>query len=157
MIIAPDNDGVLIHAEPSVASFFSRLPDLFDQIDPTEPAGMRLALPVYLDDPDANAEWWSYMRDELEDGRSQDRACFRQAMDDASQPAGVVLDREQAHAVARVAGELRLVIAARVGIEVEEDYARIEDQDAALMDALAGLQMGVLTALDHPEAGLGGS
>ncbi len=148
MIIAPEPDGVRIHADPSVAAFLQRLPELFDRIDPQEPAAERLRVPVYPDDSEANEEWWHYMSDELETGRAQDRSVFRSTMREAAD--GAFLGREEAHAVARVTGELRLVVAARVGIETEDDYDGLDDADRSLLDALGAIQMGVLRALEHP-------
>jgi hypothetical protein len=44
--------------------------------------------------------------------------------------------------------ESRLVYAARLGIDVEEDYERLGPSDASVLDALAELQMALISALE---------
>ena len=149
MIIGATADGVRIEADDEVAAFLVRLPDMLEHVDPDEEAARRLAPPVYLDDEEANEEWWGYMEGELTRGRSDDRKIFRSVMRSASESSGVELSREEAHALARVVTELRLVMAARLGIRTEDDYDELALEDRALLDVLAGVQMGVLTALEH--------
>ncbi len=54
-----------------VLDFLATIPTTGD-----DPATQRLHVPVYLDDPDANAEWWRLMGDELSTARMSDRAVF---------------------------------------------------------------------------------
>lgn len=83
-----------------------------------DPGARRLDVPVYLGDEEATAEWRRLMGDQLGDGRVRDRATFRKALAEGSD---VRLDEVGALSVLRVINEARLVLAARLGIEVEAD------------------------------------
>lgn len=153
MLIGPHEDGVIIDADDSVAAFLVGVTDMLDTLNPREDAARRLAPPVYLDDPEANAEWWGYMRGDLERGREEDLDVFRRVIEEATNDGGTIIDTAEAYSLVRVAVQLRLVVAARVGVDTEEDYEGLGAEDRALLDALGAIQMGLLTAVQHPDAG----
>ena len=78
------------------------------------------------------------MRDELDQARAADRSAFLELVAAARQ--GAEASPDEAEAFLRVLVEARLVLAARLGIEVEEDYERVPVPDAAVLDYLGGLQ-----------------
>jgi hypothetical protein len=141
-------EGIEIRLDPHEVAFLSQLPTLLETVGniPQDPAAERLSVPVYLDDPEANEEWWGWMGSELEQSRSADRSAFSLLLDAAEE--GVVASDDEAAAFLRVLVEARLVLAARMGVEVESDYARLDDPDAAALDYLGQLQVLLLRTLD---------
>ncbi len=101
--------------------------------DPADPAADRLRVPVYLDDPEANQAWWLLMGQELDEARSNDREVFQRVI---SSEHAVVLDDEEANAFLRVLNEARLVLGARMGVEVEEDHDRLPEPSRQALDYL---------------------
>lgn len=147
MRIEPNPDGVEIEIEPELVDFLIRFPDMLDGLGPDDPASRRLNVPVYLDDPEANAEWWGFMGSELAESRRADRSAFREVL--AAAKTGTVMSRAEAWAMIRVVNEARLGHAARVGVEVESDYQTLEPHDLHLLEALAQLQMAIIWALEQ--------
>src|SRR5262245_57924917 len=47
-----------------------------------DPASQRLHVPVYLDDPESNEEWWRLMESELAAARTDDRGVFERTITD---------------------------------------------------------------------------
>lgn len=109
-----------------------------------DPAAARLAVPVYLGDDEANSEWSSRFGDRLAMGRSVDRSVFVRTF---AAGAKTVLDADEAVSLIRVLAELRLVVAARVGVEVEADYEDLGDEQAELLNVLGWLQHSLLEAV----------
>lgn len=103
----------------------------------SDPAADRLMVPVYLDDPEANDEWWRLMGEDLDAARQADRAVFSK-MVKGEDP--VVLDLEEADAVLRVLNEVRLALGARLGIEVEADHDEMGEESRQVMDYLGWIQ-----------------
>ncbi len=101
-----------------------------------DPAATRLKVPVYLDDPAANDEWWRLMGDDLEAGRKADRAVFETLVSGDL----TLLDLDQANAVLRVLNEARLALGARLGIDIEEDYDVLSEEGRQAMDYLGWIQ-----------------
>ena len=98
-------------------------------------------LPVYPGRPEDDAEFWRLMGDELRRAKAEDRATFIETLGAAQR--GVVLSEDQAEAWLRVMGEARLVLAARLGIEHEDDYEAVRDgggPEMAVLDYLSYLQ-----------------
>ncbi len=120
--------------------FLAQLPVLLATVgsQPDDPAAARLDVPVYLDEPEADEELRLWMREELDEARAADRSAFLELVAAAGE--GTDASADEAEAFLRVLAEARLVLAARLGIEVEEDYGRIEAPDAAALDYLAALQ-----------------
>lgn len=102
-----------------------------------DPAADRLRVPVYLDDPDANAEWWRLMGEDLEAARRFDRTVFQKVVESDGP---VVLDDDDANAVLRVLNEARLALGARLGIDIEEDHEHISEEGRQVMDYLGWVQ-----------------
>lgn len=98
-----------------------------------DPAEERLHPPVYLDDPESNEEWWRLMGGELRESRRADREVFRRAVETEDR---IFLDEEEADAFLRVVNEARLVLAARLGVEVEEDHDRLPEESRQVLDYL---------------------
>lgn len=103
----------------------------------TDPAADRLKVPVYLDDPESNAEWWRLMGQDLEAARRADRSVFDKVV---SGEDATVLDDEEADAVLRVLNEARLALGARLGIEVEADHDALPEDSRQVMDYLGWIQ-----------------
>lgn len=99
-----------------------------------DPAATRLHVPVYLEDPEANDEWWRLIGPDLKAGRQSDRETFKKVLD-TEQP--VVLDEEEAVAFLRVVNEARLALGARLGMKVEEDHDELPEESRQVMDYLA--------------------
>jgi hypothetical protein len=103
----------------------------------SDPAADRLMVPVYLNDPEANEEWWRLMGQDLDAARQADRAVFSKMV---TGEAPVVLDLEEADAVLRVLNEVRLALGARLGIEVAADHAELAEESRQVMDYLGWIQ-----------------
>jgi hypothetical protein len=110
----------------------------------SDPAAARLQVPVYLDDPESNQEWWRLMGSELEEARRSDRARF-QAVIGADGPQTITA--EEGDALLRVLNEARLVLGARLGIEVEDDHDRVPLERRAALDILGWFQEELTEAL----------
>lgn len=139
--------GVRFKLSGDEATFLGQLPMLLVQVveTPGDPGGARLQIPVYLNDPEAEGEFRRWIGPELEQSRVADRSVFLQLVNASVK--GTVANSAQAEAFLRVLAEGRLVLAARLGIEVEEDYARLAITDAAALNYLAQLQTLLMDAL----------
>jgi len=102
----------------------------------SDPAADRLNVPVYLDDPEANSEWWRLMGGDLEAARKADRAVLRRVLDDPGNP---TLDDGEANALLRVINEARLALGARLGIEVDADHDDLAEDSRQVLDYLGWL------------------
>jgi hypothetical protein len=102
----------------------------------SDPAADRLNVPVYLDDPEANSEWWRLMGRDLEAARRADRAVLRRVLDEDGSP---TLDDGEANALLRVINEARLALGARLGIEVESDHDDLPEDSLQVLDYLGWL------------------
>jgi hypothetical protein len=147
MKIGRADEGVEIEIEPPLVTFMLQFPELLDQIErgDDDPAAQRLDVPVYLDDAEANDEYWALMSSELDRSREADRSAFREVMEAAK--GGTVASREEAYAMVRVLNEARLALAARFGVDTEDDYERLDDSEHDILQALGELQMALLWAL----------
>ena len=102
-----------------------------------DPAATRLNVPVYLDDPESNEEWWRLMGPELGDGRKGDRHLFSKVV---GSKGPVTLSDDEADSILRVLNEARLALGARIGIEVEEDHDRVSVEGRQALDFLGWIQ-----------------
>jgi hypothetical protein len=102
-----------------------------------DPAADRLKVPVYLDDPEANEEWWRLMGQDLDAARQSDRAVFEKVVH-SEEP--VLLDTDEADAVLRVLNEARLALGARFGVEVEADHEQLPEDSRQVLDYLGWIQ-----------------
>jgi hypothetical protein len=101
-----------------------------------EPASRRLRVPVYLDDPESNEEWWRLMEGELHTARNADRRVFQHILDEEGRQH---MSNEEADAFLRVLNEGRLALGARFGLEVEEDHDQLPEEQRDIMDYLGWL------------------
>ncbi len=101
-----------------------------------EPASRRLRVPVYLDDPESNEEWWRLMEGELNAARNADRRVFQHVLDEGGRRH---LSNEEADAFLRVLNEGRLALGARFGLDVEEDHDQLPEEQRDIMDYLGWL------------------
>jgi Domain of unknown function (DUF2017) len=101
-----------------------------------EPASRRLRVPVYLDDPESNEEWWRLMEGELNAARNSDRRVFQHVLDERGR---CHMSNEEADAFLRVLNEGRLALGARFGLEVEEDHDQLPEEQRDIMDYLGWL------------------
>lgn len=103
----------------------------------SDPAADRFRVPVYLDDPEANEEWWRLMGQDLDEARQADRHVFQRIV---SSDEPVTLDTEQADAMLRVLNEARLALGARFGIDVESDHDELPEDSRQVLDYLGWIQ-----------------
>jgi hypothetical protein len=145
----PDRKGILVTLQPEDVELLSQIPTFLNGIGVSEsdPAAARLAVPVYLDDPEASDEWWRLMGSELDHSRAADRSAFELVVEAA--PRGTVVSRPEAEAFLRVLNEARLALAARLRVEIEDDYETLDDSDRGALDYLASLQGLLIAALEE--------
>lgn len=141
-------DGLHMEMPDWMVRFLSDIPELLATVgtSDTDPAADRLAVPVYLDDAEANEEWWRWMGGELAESKAADRSAFAEIL--AGAEAGIDISEPEAYAVLRVLTETRLVIAARAGVEIEADYETLDEHTLAVLNTLALLQESLIEALE---------
>lgn len=88
-----------------------------------DPGHARLNVPPYLGDNEASSEWRRLMGDQLEDGRTRDRDLMTRVLDDEPP---IEIGHDEALSLLRVINEARLVLAARLGVEVPDDYESLD-------------------------------
>lgn len=111
-----------------------------------DPAATRLQVPVYLDDPEANEEWWRLMGEELNAARKVDRDVFRRVVEE---PGPVTLSDADADSFLRVINEARLALGARLGVEVEEDHDLLAEESRQVLDYLGWILEELTDALSR--------
>ena len=129
--------GIDIDLTGNEKSFLTGLLDVLAGLPRTgdDPASRRLRVPVYLDDPESNDEWWRLMGEELMAARHADRRVFQRALGDGP----CHLTEEEANAFLRVLNEGRLALGARFRLEVEEDHDRLPEEQRDILDYLGWL------------------
>lgn len=110
----------------------------------SDPAADRLKVPVYLDDPEANEEWWRLMGQDLEAARQADRVVFERVVS-AEEP--VTLKPEEADAMLRVLNQARLALGARLRIDVESDHDDLPEDSRQVLDYLGWIQEQLMVEL----------
>ena len=130
-------DRIVVRLPRSEQEFLADVGVLLGSVgrDDTDPASARLHVPVYLGDDEASDEWWRLMGEQLEMARSDDRRVFQGVVDADEEE--VVLDFDQAEAFLRVVNEGRLSLAARLGVEVAEDFSELEPGEELALDFLS--------------------
>ncbi|WP_310128644.1 DUF2017 domain-containing protein [Leifsonia shinshuensis] len=102
-----------------------------------DPALRRLLPDAYPDDPEASAEFRRFTAAGLAERKE---AGARTLIDSLGEPAAgsvvVVLDAEQATAWLRTITDLRLVLAARLGIHEDGDEGDVHDDESAMQRAV---------------------
>ncbi|MFO7547730.1 MAG: DUF2017 family protein [Acidimicrobiia bacterium] len=139
--------GIEVRLDRADVAILSQIPAMLGGVgaEPGDPAAGRLTVPVYLDDPGSDAEYWRLMRSELDESRSADRSAFGELVAGAED--GVTASPAEAEAFLRVLVEARLVLAARLRVDVAADYERLDEGDHAILDYLASLQALLIRAL----------
>lgn len=141
-----EGNSIVVSLTPDERAFLSDVVPMLMSLTPDDPAAQRLRPPVYLADPESDAEWWRLMGPELAEAKSADRNAFRRMVE---APHGAVLDEAEADAVLRVLNEARLVLGVRLGIEVEEDYEGLTPERAWMLDFFAILQEELMEQLSQ--------
>lgn len=133
------SDGIEVRLGPEERLFLGDVLPLLAGIGApgSDPAADRLRVPVYLDDPEANQEWWRLMAEDLDAARREDRVVFERAV--ASEEP-LTLSEGEANSVLRVLNEARLALGARFGIEVEEDHAELPEDSRQVLDYLGWIE-----------------
>lgn len=133
------DDGIEAHFSSDERLFLGDVLPLLAGIGASgsDPAADRLQVPVYLDDPEANEEWWRLMGQDLEAARRADRSIFKKVVE-SEEP--VHLENEEADAVLRVLNEARLALGARFGVDVESDHDELPDDSRQVLDYLGWIQ-----------------
>ena len=116
---------ISLQLDPAESAFLADMVRMLETVGEIEgdPAEKRLNVPAYLGDAEAAAEWRRLVGDQIEDGRARDREVLRAVVEDEGT---VDLDPDRAEAILRTVNEARLVLAARLGIEVESDYEQLD-------------------------------
>lgn len=132
-------EGVEVELSPEERMFLGDVLPMLAGIGATEtdPAADRLNVPVYLDDPEANQEWWRLMGQDLQAARQADRTIFNRIV---SEESPTNLSNEEANAVLRVLNEARLALGARLGIDVESDHDELPEESRQVLDYLGWIQ-----------------
>lgn len=133
------DEGIVCDLSPEERLFLGDVLPLLAEIGApgSDPAADRLHVPVYLDDPDANQEWWRLMGQDLDAARQADRTVFHE-MVSSDEP--VMLSPDDADAVLRVLNQARLALGARLGIDVEKDHDALPEDSRQVMDYLGWIQ-----------------
>lgn len=116
---------IVLQLDPAESAFLSDMVRMLESVGQVEgdPGEKRLNIPAYLGDAEAAEEWRRLMAAQIADGRAEDRAALRTVVDGVG---AVAVDPERAEAILRAVNEARLVLAARLGIEVESDYEQLD-------------------------------
>jgi hypothetical protein len=132
-------EGIRVDLSPEERLFLGDVLPMLAEIGApgSDPAADRLQVPVYLDDPDANEEWWRLMGQDLDAARREDRSVFQRVV---SSDEPVTLSPEDADSVLRVLNQARLALGARLGIDVEEDHDDLPEDSRQVMDYLGWIQ-----------------
>jgi hypothetical protein len=132
-------EGIRVALSPEERLFLGDVLPLLAEIGApgSDPAADRLHVPVYLDDREANDEWWRLMGQDLEAARQADRNVFQKVV---SSDEPVTLDVEDADAMLRVLNQARLALGARFGIDVESDHDELPEDSRQVIDYLGWIQ-----------------
>lgn len=138
-------DGVRVDLRPEESLLVGDVLSVLGRMgDPAEdPGAARLQPPVYLDDPEADAEWRRLAGSELSAARRADRSALEmvlEAVDTAHLEGGeVVVSVGEAEAMMRVLNEVRLVLAARWGVDSPGDYDHLRPEASSVLSFLGWL------------------
>jgi hypothetical protein len=103
----------------------------------SDPGAARLSPPVYLDDPEADAEWRRLAGSELDQARRADRSAVETILETLrSEPGSVTVSIPEANAMMRVFNDARLALGARWGIDEPEDYEKLRPEAEEVLSFL---------------------
>lgn len=119
----------------------------------TDPATARLFPDAYPQDAEASAEFRRFTADGLAGRKLQNAETLINSLQHAGNTGDVTLDESQALAWLRSLTDIRLTIAARLGIETEDDDAGrgIDPMMRDIYDWLGFVQNSLVEALDAHE------
>jgi hypothetical protein len=117
-----------------------------------DPAVLRLLPDAYPGDPEASSEFRRFTADGLAERKSANANAVIESLTDvaAGRTRTLRLDQPAAQAWLRSLTDLRLTIAARLGIETDDDRASSDDPLGAIYDWLGFVQGTLVEALDRP-------
>jgi hypothetical protein len=117
-----------------------------------DPALLRLLPDAYPDDPEASSEFRRFTADGLAERKAANANAVIESLADvaAGRTKTLRLDQPAAQAWLRSLTDLRLTIAARLGIETDEDHAASDDPLGNIYDWLGFVQGTLVEALDRP-------
>lgn len=140
------DEGVEVELSPAEATILHDVLTVLSRMgDPSEdPGAARLRPPVYLDDPEADAEWQRLAGSELSSARRADRSAFEmvlEAVDSTHAEGGstVVVSVAEAEALMRVLNDVRLVLAARWGVDTPEGHDHLRPEASNILSFLGWL------------------
>jgi hypothetical protein len=119
-----------------------------------DPVIARLLPDAYTDDPEASAEFRRFTSADLTERKVRNALMIVASVESAttaSESVEVLLDGVAAQAWLRALTDIRLVLAARLGIEEDDDAIRADEQALILGDVydwLGWMQESLLSALD---------
>jgi len=116
-------DEVVIELSAPERNVLRMVPDLLDDLRPSDPGAGRLRYVAHPDDEDAEERYSDLIGDALDTARREDRLEFTRTID------ADTMDLSQAEAWMRVVGEARLVLAARLDITEEGWEETIDPSD----------------------------
>lgn len=121
-----------------VLAVLARLGDMSE-----DPGAARLHPPVYLEDPEADAEWRRLAGTELRAARRADRSAVEMVLDavETAHAEGddVVISVGEAEALMRVLNDVRLVLGARWGVESPDSYHDLRPEAGDVLSFLGWL------------------
>lgn len=128
-----EGERITLNVHPIERAALATIPAMLEAGDD---AGGRLDYSAHPDDPDADRRYRELVAGDLDDLRREDRATFAAVLDGAS------MSHDDLAALMRVVGEVRIVLAARLGIEDDgwEDDVVPSDPEMALLGWLGWLQ-----------------
>jgi hypothetical protein len=117
-----------------------------------DPAVLRLLPDAYPDDQEASSEFRRFTADGLAERKSANATAVIESLVDvaAGRTRTLRLDQLAAQAWLRSLTDLRLTIAARLGIETDDDRAASDDPLGAIYDWLGFVQGTLVEAMDRP-------
>jgi hypothetical protein len=124
-----------------------------DGLPPDEdPALLRLLPDAYPDDPEASSEFRRFTAEGLAERKTANANAVIESLADvaAGRTKTLRLDQPAAQAWLRSLTDLRLTIAARLGIETDEDHPAPDDPLGDVYDWLGFVQGTLVEALDRP-------
>ena len=116
-----------------------------------DPALRRLLPDAYPDDPEASAEFRRFTADGLAERKAGSARVMAASLPDGAGSVEIRLDKPTATAWMRTITDVRLVLAARLGIERDDDRGDVHDEESAVQlmvyDWLAMVQESLVVAL----------
>jgi hypothetical protein len=138
-------DGVAVDLAPEESIFLGDVLAVLARVgDPGEdPGAARLQTPAYLDDPAADSEWRRLAGSELNAARRADRSALEMVLEaiDTARAEGEtpVISVAEAEAMMRVLNDVRLVLAARWGVDSADSYDDIRPEASDILSFLGWL------------------